>query len=74
MSKFPKSIEDFGNAFVTMQIKRHEADYDPEERFKKSEVLQDIDNAELVIVEFIKAAVKDRRAFATYTLLRQPRA
>jgi uncharacterized protein (UPF0332 family) len=27
--KFPKEIQDFANAFITMQKKRHNADYDP---------------------------------------------
>jgi len=70
LKKFPKEIEDFGNAFVTMQEKRHRADYDPDEKFFKSSVIQDIDDTEAVIGGFKKTALKDRRAFAAYVLFR----
>jgi hypothetical protein len=39
VTKFPKEIEDFANAFLAMQDKRHSADYDPHAKFTKSEVL-----------------------------------
>lgn len=71
MKKFPKDIEDFANLFVRMQEKRHQADYDPFEVFFKSEVAQDIAEAEDVMARFATAAVSDRRAFAAYVLLRR---
>jgi len=46
---FPKPIEDFANTFVTMQTKRHSADYDPFFTLVKSEVLHDIDTIESAI-------------------------
>ena len=70
LSKFPKEIEDFGNMFVTMQEKRHKADYDPAERFYKSSVIQDINAAEQVIKGFDGADIKHRRAFAAYALFK----
>lgn len=70
ISKFPREIEDFANMFVTMQIKRHAADYDPTSQFTKSAVAQDIVDAETVIQDFSRAPIKDRRAFAAYVLFR----
>jgi hypothetical protein len=71
LSKFPKDVEDFANQFVAMQIKRHQADYDPVEKFTKSGVLTDIETARIVIEGFAKVAVKDRRAFAAHVLFKQ---
>lgn len=70
IKKFPKDIEDFANAFITMQAKRHKADYDPSEKFYKSSVRQDIANVRGVIVGFQKSSVMDRRAFAAYVLFK----
>jgi len=71
MSKFPKDIEDFGNMFVALQEKRHNADYDPEERFYRSSVIQDINAAEHAIAKYEKTAIKDRRAFTAYVLFKR---
>ena len=73
MSRFPVAIQDFGHLFVEMQHKRHTADYDPEARFNKSDVIKDIDRVEDVISDFPDAPIKDRRAFAIYVLLNQRR-
>lgn len=70
MAQFPDDIQDFANAFVGMQEKRHRADYHPHERFYKSEVLTDIANCEDVIERFMAVDVKDRRAFAAYVLFK----
>jgi len=53
VQQFPKAIEDFANSFVTLQQHRHAADYDPAERFKKSDVEADIDTAEDAIRLFL---------------------
>jgi hypothetical protein len=71
ISRFPKEIEDFANAFVAMQEKRHLADYDPHERFSKSEVLADIAVVRQAVSEFEKAVTKDRRAFCAYVLFKR---
>ena len=42
IKKFPSEIEDFANTFVTMQTKRHNADYNPSASFVKSVVKSDI--------------------------------
>ena len=70
IKKFPKEVEDFANAFITMQAKRHKADYDPSEKFYKSSVRQDIANVRDVIAGFQKSSVMDRRAFAAYVLFK----
>ena len=74
MTKFPKEIQDFASAFVSMQAKRHAADYDPATRAFKSAVLIDIASAEAVMDGFECAPLKDRRAFAAWVLFRLPRA
>lgn len=73
LSKFPKGIEDFGHAFVAMQEKRHAADYDPQERFTKSEVLSDIAIVEQAISDFESQDAKDRRAFCAFVLFKNRR-
>ena len=70
MKKFPIEIEDFANAFVTMQAKRHKADYDPFEKLYKSSVKQDIIDVKGVIAGFQESALKHRRAFAAYVLFK----
>ena len=50
MKRFPKGIEDFGNIFDQMQIKRHSADYDPTSKFTRSDVETDGDAAEVAII------------------------
>ena len=54
-----------------MQEKRHRADYDPDQKFFKSEVLQDVGLCEDVIDRFMKAPKKDRQAFAAYCLFKK---
>ncbi len=70
IKKFPREIEDFSNAFITMQAKRHKADYHPSEKLYKSSVRQDIANVKDVIERFQKSTVMDRRAFAAYVLFK----
>lgn len=70
IAAFPASIQEFANAFVTMQEKRHNADYDPQSKFLKSEVLVDIELAERAIEGFDMAPLRDRRAFAAFVLFK----
>src|SRR5262249_17009908 len=50
LAKFPKEIQDFANVFLQMQIKRDDADYNPQmETAFKSAVLTDISIAEVAI-------------------------
>ena len=70
MASFPAEIQDFANMFITMQAKRHKADYDPTERLYKSQVIIDIDLVEQSIDTFKAADIKNKRAFAAHVLLR----
>ena len=67
--KFPEAVQDFAERFADMQKKRHGADYDPDATFSKSDVVQDIADAEDVILCFNRVPARDRRAFAIYLLL-----
>jgi uncharacterized protein (UPF0332 family) len=71
MELFPNDIQDFADTFVKMQIKRHDADYDPYAILTKSEVRADIEVARQVIIAFNRTPKKDRRAFATHIILKQ---
>jgi hypothetical protein len=71
MIKFPTAVQDFASHFVTMQTKRHDADYDPYVQLAKSEVESDIRIVRQVIEAFLAQPVKDRRAFATYVILKR---
>ena len=68
MNRFPEEIQDFGRLFVGMQRKRHAADYDPDARFFRSDVLQFIEETNDTINRFNEVAIRDRRAFAVYVL------
>lgn len=71
ITTFPDDIQDFANAFVAMQAKRHQADYDPDQKLSKTEVLKDIALCEDVIDRFMAAPKKDRLAFAAYVLFKR---
>lgn len=71
LSKFPQEIEDFANTFVSLQEKRHLADYDPVARFTKVEVQRDIAATKVTIERFRTAPTKHRKAFAVYVLFRR---
>src|SRR5262249_18692040 len=72
LARFPKEIQDFANVFLQMQIKRDDADYNPQmETVFKSAVLTDISIAEVTIDSFNNAPIKDRRAFAAFVMLKQ---
>ena len=70
LSRFPKPIESFADLLVIMQIKRHDADYDPTKRYTRSEVLQDIADVETAMNAFMAQSKKDRQAFSAYVLLK----
>lgn len=69
LARFPPDIQNFARQFANLQIKRHRADYDPNARFFKNEVVQDILEVENVIRRFTMTPLKDRRAFVAYVLL-----
>ena len=63
-------IQDFAETFTSLQSKRHLADYDPDAPFEKSNVIEDIDEAQDAITRFLQAPLRHRRAFAIYLLTR----
>jgi hypothetical protein len=69
LRKFPQAIQDFANMLISMQAKRHDADYNPDHKPFKSAVILDIDAVEAAIADFKATAVKDRRAFAVWILI-----
>ena len=71
VSLFPKPLEDFANRFVTLQEKRHTADYDPKAKFLKTEVQTEVGLTRQAITDFVSAPVKDRRAFAAHVLFKR---
>ncbi|ESQ13296.1 MAG: hypothetical protein JKP98_15815 [Rhodobacteraceae bacterium] len=70
IGRFPDAIEDFANAFISAQDKRHAADYDPDVALTRSEVQVDIAQAETAISAFEGCSLKDRRAFAAWVIFK----
>ena len=70
MNRFPADIQAFGEQFVAMQVRRHEADYDPLATFSRSTVQQWIDETERVIDLFQQTQRLDRCAFAVFVLFK----
>jgi hypothetical protein len=67
--RFPDEIRAFGDTFVALQIKRHEADYSPTmSPLLLSEAQGDIDIAEQAISDFRRSNPVDRRAFCVFVL------
>jgi uncharacterized protein (UPF0332 family) len=59
----PKSIRNVAALFVELQEKRHLADYDLSERFKRSEVLALIDQTKATVANFRELTESDDRKF-----------
>lgn len=70
---FPNGVLSFADTFVTMQEERHRADYDPEARFARPDVLVLIDNCEQAIRDLLAAPRSDRKAFAVWVLFQKKR-
>ena len=70
MRKFPAEIQDFADAFVSLQNRRHLADYDPDTPFMKSEVQEDVQRARTALTRFAEASREHRRAFAIHVLMK----
>ncbi len=54
---------------ITMQAKRHDADYNPDHKAFKSAVIADIEAVESAMADYDASDIKDRRAFAIWILL-----
>lgn len=68
---FPSStVGVFADAFRNIQDERHQADYAPNRKPRKSHVLQFIDEAEAAITALERETLQTRRAFAAHVLFR----
>ena len=70
LATFSQPIQDFANLFNSMQIKRHEADYDPHISLFKSDVVNDVALVGQAIENFTSQPIKDRRAFCVHVLFK----
>jgi len=66
MIQLPLAIQEFAELFIRLQSIRHDADYDPDVRFLRSEVIRGITHAEKVINDFKKSELPERKAFAAF--------
>ena len=73
MRRFPEDARRFGRMFIDMQLQRNFADYDPDTRLFRSDVLQLIDEAEGTIDLFEALPPTARRPFSVHVLLRPRR-
>ncbi len=64
-----KPIQNIATTFVELQRRRHLADYDLSERFKRTEVLTLIEQVEAHLADFEKLPVSDDRQFFLVCLL-----
>jgi uncharacterized protein (UPF0332 family) len=71
LANFHADVQAFADAFVTLQERRHSADYDPLFRTTKSEVMDYIERAEAVIDAFNQLPVHERRPFAAHVMFKR---
>ena len=69
MRRFPDALNRFADVFCTMQFKREEADYNPDNRLALVDAAFALLDAEDAIDEFRTVDKKDRLAFAVYLLM-----
>lgn len=70
---FPAGIRSCADAFVSLQQKRHDADYDPDHRVMRADALSAIQEAENAIRSLVASPKRDRTAFAVQILLKKRR-
>jgi len=70
-SEFPAVIKQFSLYFVSMQERRHSADYDPSVKFIRAEVLSEIESTKIAIEKFVAyRSTKHKQAFAALVLFK----
>lgn len=69
MSEFPEEIREFAAGLVSALRNRIRAHYDPWARFYRHGVVEDANEAERLIRNFMKAPREDRLAFVTMLAL-----
>ena len=67
---FPEEIQNFADVFVRLQNQRHRADYDPNARYRRKDVLLMVELAEIAMRRFKAAPRKHRRAFVVWVTSR----
>ena len=70
MAGFPPEIRLFANNFISLQEKRHVADYDPSVTFDIDESQNCLHEAKQAVAALAAASEKDRRDFAAWVALR----
>ena len=70
-SRFSTAICALAERFVSLQSRRHRADYDPEVPFSQREILAEIEQASQLIADFRNTPAQERRAFAIFILMRE---
>lgn len=70
LGAFRQNCRLFAVLFSAMQTRRHDADYDPAIKFRRAEVLLDIQRIERAIELFGKVPARDRRDFAVYAVMK----
>lgn len=73
LAAFPENVRGIAQLFIEAQERRHEADYDPDGDWFKSEVEDRIATARQAIRDFEVADLRDRRAFAVHLLFQGKR-
>ena len=68
---FPTAMKRCADAFVTLQQKRHDADYDPTRRGLRTDAVAAIVMAEAAIVCLRSSPKPERRAFAVFLLFQK---
>jgi len=69
MDNFPIVIQNFASKFIELQNKRHQADYDSINKLRMGDVLTEINAAEVAIKKLQESSIKDKRAFAVWTVM-----
>lgn len=68
---FPQGIKDCAEAFVQLQERRHDADYNPLETFTRADALTAVAVARDAVTKLRASALNDRRAFAVQLLFKK---
>jgi hypothetical protein len=64
-----QEIRDVANAFVTLQQRRHWADYSPRGKITRAETLDLVDLAVLAMAQLTAAEPEERKNFVAYLLM-----
>lgn len=71
---FPSEVTDVADSFASLQNERHEADYNPQQRFNREEVVLSIGSAQQCLVNLRRLEEKHKKALVTFICLQDRRA